>query len=285
MEVMNMSRIGKIGLALCVMLATPVLGHWEYDGTTQTIGGPGSGSGSDPYGTWSWSASAYGWVDPGVTSVTTSGQAYGNVWVNLYTYYQLGLQRSAYGTSRVEGTSSYHWVEDQTSKEITIEIHLTMDEGHLNYEGYALDYLWTSPATSSSQTYIQDGGSASGVASFYPYGYGYGVAYSGSGSNADNSSAGVEATYDYSDAGQANGDMGWYEGELVVSGSADFGPYPGTPPGLYFSATAALLGSAYVQGQIVINGQPYYGGFYAYADYYVNGTSTFALSGNIADLQ
>jgi hypothetical protein len=266
------------------MLAAPVLGYWEYDGTSVTIGGPGSGSGSDPYATWGWSAYAWGDVDYDVTYLETSGHAVGDASVQLYTDYGLGLQRSAYGYSEVSGTSSYHWVPDETSKEITVDVYATIDDGDISYYGYALNYLGTSPTTCSSQAYLQGGGGATGVFNFYPYGYGYGVANSEGGSYADNSGGGVEATTDDSDAGQGSND-GWCGGELVVSGSVD-DTYTGSPWGNSFSATASLNGMAYVQGQIVItNPQYYFGGFNAGAGYDVSGSGSIYLSGNIDDLE
>jgi hypothetical protein len=92
-----MSKIIALVVMLCAVLTTPVVGYWEYDGTTVTIGGPGSGS--DPYGTWGWEAYANGSVYPSMGYLAATGYAYGYAWCELYTYDELGLQRSVYGTS------------------------------------------------------------------------------------------------------------------------------------------------------------------------------------------
>ena len=277
-----MNRIGTVILMLCAMLATPVLGYWEYDGTSVTIGGPGSGSGSDPYGTWSWSASASGSVDYDVTYVDTSGRAHGNAACVLYTDFGMGLQRYVYGTSRVDGTSSYHWVPDQTSKEITVDVYVTVDNGYISYDGYALNYLGNTPTTSSSEAYVQSGGNATGVYSFYPYGYGSGGANTQGGSYAGNSWGGVDATTDESNGWQPSTKEGQYEGHLVISGSVS-DTYTGSPWGNNFSATAAVAGLADAQGRIVVNGSPHFGGFNASAAYDITGSGSIYLSGNIDD--
>ncbi len=249
-------------LAICAMLATPVLGYWEYDGTTSIIGGPSSGSGTNADGTGAWSAWADGNVTPGVTTLQASGVIGGEAWVQLYTYYQLGLDREAFGASRVEGTSSYHWVDDNTSKDISVTFFITVNDARIEYEGYALNYLGTSPATSSSTGYIQYGGNTTFL-TYYPYGYGYGVADSEGGSNAYNLWGDVQATYDYANAWQYD-DLGRYEGELVMAGTVDLGPYTDTPSGLSFFATSSLDGMAYAEGRIVVNDPDFhYGGFYA----------------------
>ena len=277
-----MSRITTIVLVLCVMLATPVLGHWEYDGTSITIGGPGSGSGSDPLGTWSWSASASGNVYPDMDYMEATGRVHGNAACVLYTDFGLGLQRYVQGYSMVSGTSSYHWVEDGTSKEITLDVYVTVDNGDISYDGYALNYLGNTPTTSSSEAYMQGGGSASGVYSFYPYGYGSGGANTGGGSYASNSWGGVDATTDNSDGWQPSTKEGQYEGHLVISGSVS-DTYTGSPWGTSFSATASLNGLADAQGRIVVNGSPHFGGFNAAAAYDITGNGTIYLSGNIDD--
>jgi hypothetical protein len=264
-EVAIMSKITTLALMVSVVLAPPVLGYWEYDGTTVTIGGPGSGS--DPYGTWGWSAYASGSVYPSMDYLAATGYAYGYAWCELGTWDELGLQRSVYGTSRVEGTSSYHWVEDETPKEITVDVEVTVDYGEIYCEGEVVDYEGTSP-TCYSDGYVLGGGSASSVINFYPYGYSY-LTGSKSGFSGDNNWGGVEAT---------TNELGY----LVVSGDAN-DTYPGTPWGNSFSATAMVFGLAEARGKIVITGQPSSGGFYAGADYFISAGSSVSLSGNIDD--
>jgi hypothetical protein len=169
----------------------------------------------------------------------------------------------------VQGTSSYHWVDDETSKEITVDVDVTVDYGEIYCAGYLVDYGGTSP-TCYSDGYVLGGGSVPSVFASYPYGYSY-LSGSMGGFTGDNSWFGVEATTDEL-------------GHLVISGSVN-DTYTGTPWGNSFSATAAVFGLAGAQGRIVITGQPSYGGFYAGADYSVSADSSVSLSGNIDDLE
>ena len=280
-----MSRISRIALVLCGLLPMPVLGYWEYDETTRVIGGPGSGGGSYPDGSAAWSATAQGTVSPGMFQVTASGLAQGYASVVLVTWQHLGTQRSAYGNSRIEGTNSYHWVNDETNdREITVTIRTEIYSAHFNYGGRAINHVWTNPANATSRAYIQGGGSANGVGDF-PQGYGYGYANSEGGSAAYNQYYGLQATDDYSWADQVNGDTGVYSGWLWVNGTADYGLYPTTPVGNQFSAMARVLGTAEARGQVTHAGPSYPGAFDATTSYYVSGMGRFTLTGDIRNLQ
>jgi len=278
-----MSRIWSISLVCCAMLASSVLAYWEYDGTTVSVGGPGSAS--DPQGTWEWLATGSGNVDYDVDYIDASGQVWGDASVKLYTTYQLGLQRMAYAHSDVKATSTYRWVDDDASKEITAVVLLTIDESDIEYYGSAVDYLGTSRVTCSSTAYVQGGGDVTSLVSYYPYGLGQGEADTQGGSWADNDWYGVEATYDYTDYSTDSNipALGWYEGELHISGSVQFS-YTGTPAGELFYAAAGLNGFTHVEGEIDLNDPDFhYGGFEADGSYYVRGRSRLDLYGDVAD--
>jgi hypothetical protein len=261
------------------MLASSVLGYWEYDGITVSVGGPGSAS--DPEGTWEWLATGSGNVDAGPTYIDASGQVWGHAWVGLFSMSKLGFQRAAYAHSDVTGTSTYHWVEDGTSKEITALFSLTVGESTIEYYGNAYDGFPNAPVTCSSTAYVQGGGNVTGLVSYYPYGRGQGEADTQGGSWADNDWGGVEAVYDYTDY-LSEDNMGWYEGTLNVAGSVSF-PYTGTPMGTTFSATASLNGFAYVEGEIFTNEPLSNSSFTAYAEYHIRGEGAVDLYGNIDD--
>lgn len=264
----------------CALLAAPGMGYWEYDGTSTYVDGPGSDS--DPNGTWFWSASASGNLNFGMTNLQASGWASGEVWVSLVPEPGFGLSRGAYAYSGVGGSSSYRWIPDGTSKAIAFVVNTSISNVMINYNGEAVNRTGTLPTTSSSGAGVLGGGGVSSLNYFYASGSGQGSANSEGGSYAGNSCSSLSASVDEADAYQTS-ISGVYDGVLWCSGS-DRRTYDGTPTGLYMSASASVSGSAAAVGQMVINDPEFYwGGFYAYADYWIGGSSSITLYGNIDD--
>ena len=131
-----MSRIGTAIVMLCAALATPVLGYWEHDGISVSIGEPDSAS--DPYGTWSWWYDGWDDVDSDKDYIDASGDIEGGADIQLYTDYGLDSQRSAYARNWVNGTSDYHWVGSGTCTPITVysSTDVCID---ISYYGYPLN--------------------------------------------------------------------------------------------------------------------------------------------------
>jgi hypothetical protein len=278
-----MNKIGTIALMLCAVLATPLFAYWERDGVAVIIGGPGSGQGSDG-DSWTWSAGANGDVDYDIGYMEAWGTIHGSAWVRLYTDDGPGHERTACGQSRVQVTTSYHWVADATSKEIFADVYATINDSDFGCTGYALNYLDTSPTTCSSRAYAQGGAEVTSICSYYPNGYTYGSANSEGGTYVDNDWWGVEATIDSAVPSQSS-DTGSYSARLVVVGDIS-DSYSGTPWGTTFSATASLNGAVEARGKIVVQNPSYcFGGFVADASYELSGNGMVLLTGNVDDLE
>jgi hypothetical protein len=262
-------------VALCALLAAPALGHWQYDGTTVSVGEPDSAS--DPYNTWSWWYDGGGSVDSDAYHIYSTADISGGVGINYYA--STSGQRSVYARNWVRGTSNYHWVGEDTPTPLTATFSATISSD-FSYNGYAINYLGTSPANCSFQVYTQGGGNST-IGGDYASGLGGGTANSEGGSTAENSWYGIEPSTDDWDYGQGQNNDGYCEGEQHFSGNVDFPPYEDTPWGFTFSAIASLDGLATAQGHLVRNSTPAWGGFEGGAGYEVYGTGYVDLDGDI----
>jgi hypothetical protein len=278
-----MTRISMIIVALCGLLASPVLSYWEYDGTNSWPSGPSSDS--DPYGTWAWWQIASGLVSGGPGYLDAWASAAGGAEVHLEPWPGYGLSRSVYATSGASGSSYYHWVDDATSREISFTVEVTIDGAGVEYWGNALDRTATCAAACASGAYGMVGSSVAYLGSFNPYGEGHGVANSQGGTYADNDweYVDVEPDDDYSDYYQ--GFLhGYYEGSLRFTCDAYLYYDWDEPYGNNLTVSSAVQGFCFAQGQLVIsNPEFYWGGFDAEAGYGITACSQLRLYGNIDD--
>jgi len=274
-----MSRIIKAALALCMVFASPVLSYWEWDGISTHLEQPGSDS--DPNGTWSWSADADGTVTFGLTGMTASGWAGGEVGISLTTEAGLGLSRYAYAYSGVSGSSSYRWVPDNTSKAVSFYVSVSVYPSVIKYSGNAVNRSGTVPAACSSGASVHENAGVSSVNYLDPDSSGLGSSNSEGGAYANNDSY-FTPSVDFADANNS-AISGWHRGELRFSGPTS-NWYSGTPSGSYMSVSATVSGSAGAIGQLTIEDPDFYqGGFDAAASYYISANAGIAVYGNLDD--
>jgi hypothetical protein len=280
MEEYTLNRIVAIAVVFCAISVTPALGYWEYLGTTTQVDEPVYES--DPEGTYSYLAWAYGYVDSTITSLYATGQAYGEGYVGLETWDGSDLERAVWVYSGMYGSSTYVWRPDETSKALTVRIRVSVDDSDIEYAGSAVNRSGTVPANSASGAEIEGGGGLSYVGYDYPYGFGHGAANSEGGTYAMNDEDGLSPTYDYADFDQLP-ISGWYEGEFHLAGSTD-SSYNATPWATNISASTTVDGSGFALGHLKITDpELIMGGFEAEASYFVRANSRVDLSGNIDD--
>lgn len=178
--------------------------------------------------------------------------------------------------------NSYHWVEDETDdKEVFLEVYVTIDSAGVDYWGSALNRTCTCEAVASSVALGEGRADLALRYYFYPRGVCIGEANSEGGSFAINSLQGVDAWLDYADAGSWQTPLhGYYEGMLRFSCVAE-DTYEGTPWGTSFTVLSSVMGSCTTQGELVLTDPSGWGGFDAFAEYGITGTSEIYLSGNI----
>jgi hypothetical protein len=281
MEVANMSKISIMILAVCAILATPVLGgHWKYKGTTVYIDGPSWDSDGESWYWWQWSDGDV-WAWPGY--LKTSGGAEGGAYVWLES--DTNQQRSALAWSGVSAESDYEWEGAGSPTPITLEVSVTIDDANLAYYGHAVDRTGSVTASCASGADTNGGGGVTYVGYFYPDGYGYGEASSAGGTYALNDYSDCDPYKNYWDFDGWGGPTGWgwYEGSLGFECEAESEYPPTTPPDIRITVSSSLNGMAYGYGEIVRSGggPNYWGGFDTQASYWIYGTSEAVLDGDI----
>lgn len=278
-----MTRISMIIVALCGLLASPVLGYWEYTGTDVFTGGPSSAS--DPYGTWAWWQSPAGFVDAGPGYIDVWGSVVGGAEVHLEPWPGYGLSRCVYAASVAGGVSSYEWVADGSSKKISFTVEVTISGAGVDYWGNALDRTGTCSSYAASGAYGMGGGGVSYGGYFYPVGEGHGVASSQSGTTAGNNPQYVyveDEDVDYWQGFLQGSYDGWMDYIAVIDMEYEFTPSPWQNS---IVVGSTVEGACFAQGQLSIsNPQFYWGGFDAEAEYGITATSYVTLYGNIDDL-
>ena len=284
-----MSKMVASILVLWAVLAAPVLAYWEYDGTTVYISQPQNES--DPYGHWHCYWSGSGSVNGNTTSLSASGYTYGGAEVDVWApddhqIFQVGV----YAWSTIRGESDYHWVDDQTSREISWDLSVSLGTIYVAYDGDAFNRVMTHSISASSGAVTQGGGGVTYGGYHYGYGIGSGSARAPNGGDPGSHSASnsygswndVDVIEDYADSGAYLLER-WYEGELILTASADASG-GGTPSGIYMYSSASVSGSCTATASITIGNPNLQGGTgYADAYYFVNGSSDIQLYGNIDD--
>ncbi|HON89981.1 MAG: hypothetical protein KBI32_11125 [Phycisphaerae bacterium] len=275
-----MNRNAVFSAMVCVVLATPVLGVWIYEGTYSYISEPDDDW--DPNGTWWCGWDGEGSVSGGPFSLEADGWTLGRcgvyLWPIIHSRPNVGIWVSSY----VNAHSSYRW-EGNGSRDIDIAISSIIYPSAVTYDGYAVDDTHVSVASCSSGASANGGGGVSGMTFYYSGGSGSGWATTQSGSGASNSWSNVLATTNVVDWGYPPPFLYnvWYEGELRFSGSSNH-YYSGEPQADSFTVSVSVSGSCAATGSITINDPNYYHLYLrAEADYYSDATATVDLDGDI----
>jgi len=273
-----MSKMALLAGMLGAVFAAPVLGVWEYQGTEVYVSEPTWME--DPYGTWycGWDGSGDAYGEPGY--LATWGWTGGAAGVELAA--DMGTSRYAYAESRINASSSYDWVADNTSKDITLYVYVTINDASVDYMGYADSDEETCSASSSCSVFAEGGdGGSGGAGGYYPFGVGQGSGSSGGTADAANTPYDVDPDENSTYEGWGPG-FGEYAGWLTFACEAyNELEYHGTTEDNTFTVYSSVNGMAYAQGQCTIYAPEPWGGFWGDASYYVSGTSQVYLSGSI----
>jgi len=278
-----MKRIAVLMMMACVVLATPSLAVWIYDGTDVWVSEPESYD--DPCGTWWYSWDGDGTVDADAFNLDASGWTRGECGVFLSPIAGHPLWQGASVYSYVRGRSRYHW-EPGGSKELQVWVTTLVYDGSLTYDGGAIDGTHVSEVAACSGTEAYASGSVIGSIdsdSFYAWGEGQGYAITQSGSGADNDWGNVIVDTNDTDS--------WfpppflynqgYDGELGFAGSAS-DSFQVNVEQDEFQIEAKVGGTCVAVVDITINDPNYYNlRGDAEAIYYINAETQVDLFGNI----
>jgi hypothetical protein len=280
----NMSKMAVLVMMLCVALTAPVSGYWEKDDTSWYCDPPdGDMDTENPIPTWWWSAEASGTIRFDTDWLSVSGHAEAEGGVYLTPGDEPGSDgRWIWAYAHTNGESSYHWVEDSSTKYITVYINGSMD-ADIRYTGDT-DYGWeTVDAYCRSGSDVLGGGGVSTLGYYNPGGVGIGQADTGGGNSASNSWWGVGCTvnsegHDSDDAG------GYYNGRLGLYGTYNQS-FSGTPKADIIYASVTNEGEICALGELeALCWYAWWGYFAADASFSVDGGSTIVLDGVIDDL-
>jgi hypothetical protein len=280
---MNMKKLTPLIMMACVVLATPALAPWIYEGTDVWISEPTSDY--DPNGTWWYSWDGEGNVDGDPFYLDAYGWTMGECGVALEPISGDPLYQGASVGSHVRGRSSYRW-EPGGSRDIEAMVTVEIDPGTgISYEGQAIDDTHVSVvhSTSAAGAYNWGGCSDPELGYYSAQGGGQGYAITQSGSGADNDWDNVTVSTDYTDS--------WYPPPYLYNqgyeGLLEFTTYheelrQGTPSEDAFEIEAEVNGSCISFVGITINDPNY---FYlkgrAEAAYYISGLTSVDLDGDI----
>ena len=279
-----MSKIATVAVMFCAVLATPALGSWIYDGTSEYDSPPTSVT--DPYGTFWYYWNGGGAVDGDSTHVVAEGTTEGRAGVCLNAEQWRGSSRLVRIYSHTKGQNNYHW-EGTGNKNLILHVYSTIYYAQPWCIGVAEDDLGTCTADCCSEVRGEGGAYAAGNWSwggmYYPKGVSYGTASSLGTASAENLPYDVDVS-----GGDAEWDTGAYWG--YYDASMTFSCYPTEPVEITFygadydtnfSVYSEVRGEAYAVGHLRPNGQELYAYFYTDGGYYIEGSCEVYLYGDI----
>jgi len=280
MEVMTMCwKLVALLLTLAAIGST-ALGYWQYLGTRTYVDSPDGDEAPD--GTWYWWWDAYATIYGAPREVSADGWAAGGTGIDLTP--DRALQADVFAWSVGIGESDYAWIEDLTSKAITVNMYFYVRDIRLTYWGEAIDRTWTCDAVCSTGCY---GTAYGGITT------GYYRSASGTAQGRARTLGGTFAYNLYDLPPYANSfyywqgtRYGYFYGWLRCSGSISSGPRSFSDEDLegidYFTVSAAVQGASGSNGRLTINDPEFYwGSATAQSEYYINAYSEVTLSGNI----